>query len=99
MKLPITIKLKKPVSVDGTTYDELTFDEPDLGTSIAVEEAEKATDQTVILLAGMAGVDREVVLKIKERDVETIMRDVMTPYQDGVAAARGGAVGNESPAA
>lgn len=38
MDLPVTVPLKRPITVDDTTYDSLTFDEPDLGSQIAFAE-------------------------------------------------------------
>lgn len=94
MDYPIEVTLTRPVTVDGKTIDKLVFDEPDLGTSIAVEEAKSPAEQTAILLAGMAGVDRAVMLKVKESDFREIGRLVLQPYQEHVAATRGAEAGN-----
>ena len=40
MDLPIEVPLTRPVTVDGQTYDKLTFDEPDLDAQIAYAELE-----------------------------------------------------------
>ena len=98
MDYPITIPLGRSIEVDGQTFHDLKFDEPDLGTSIAVEEAESAHEQTVLLLAGMADVDRTVILKLKESDYRTIHAKVLEPYQAQITAQNAGAtVGNETP--
>ncbi len=86
MEYPIEVALKRPVTVKGRTYDKLTFDEPDLGTSIAVEEANLPAEQVVVLLAGMAGVDRAVMAKVKESDFREISKRVLEPYKAQVAA-------------
>lgn len=94
MDYPIEVALTRPVTVDGKTIDKLVFDEPDLGTSIAVEEAKSPAEQTAILLAGMAGVDRAVMMKVKESDFREIGRLVLQPYQEHIAATGGAEVGN-----
>lgn len=98
MNYPIEVILQRPVTIDGKVIDKLVFDEPDLGTSIAVEEAKSPAEQTAILLAGMAGVDRAVMLKVKESDFREIGKRVLEPYQAHVAAQSGSAVGNGKPA-
>ncbi|MBB5515758.1 hypothetical protein FHS89_001778 [Rubricella aquisinus] len=40
MDLPITISLKRPITVDGKTIDSLTFDEPTIGAQIDYAELE-----------------------------------------------------------
>jgi len=40
MDLPIEVPLTRPVTVDGQTYEKLTFDEPDLDAQIAYAELE-----------------------------------------------------------
>ena len=94
MDYPIEVALKRPVTVGGKTIDKLVFDEPDLGTTIAVEEAGSAAEQTAVLLAGMAGVDRAVMLKVKESDFREISKRVLEPYQAHVMAERGAEPGN-----
>lgn len=94
MDYPIEVGLKRPVTVDGQTHDKLVFDEPDLGTSIAVEEAKSSAEQTVLLLAGMAGVDRSVMMKVKESDFREIGKRVLEPYQAQIAAQQGSDAGN-----
>ena len=81
MDFPVEITLKRPITVDEETHTKLVFDEPDFGTNIAVEEAEKPAEQSVLLLAGMAGVDRAVILKIKNQDYPQIEERVLGPYQ------------------
>ncbi|MBR9651923.1 phage tail assembly protein [Thalassovita aquimarina] len=98
MDYPIEVQLKRPVTVDGQTHDKLVFDEPDLGTSIAVEEGKTPGEQTVILLAGMAGVDLDVMKKVKESDFREIGKRVLEPYQAHVAAQAGTEAGNGEPA-
>lgn len=89
MDYPIEVVLQRPVTIDGKTIDKLVFDEPDLGTSIAVEEAKTPAAQTATLLAGMAGVDRAVLLKVKESDFREIGKRVLEPYQAHVKARAG----------
>lgn len=98
MDYPIEVTLKRPITVDGKTIDKMVFDEPDLGTSIAVEEARTPAEQTAILLAGMAGVDRSVMLKVKESDFREIGKLVLEPYQAHIAAQQGADAGNGQPA-
>lgn len=98
MDYPIEVSLSRPVTIDGKTIGKLVFDEPDLGTSIAVEEATSPAEQTAILLAGMAGVDKAVMLKVKESDFREIGRRVLKPYQAHVAAQQGSDAGNGSAA-
>lgn len=98
MQYPITVTLQRPVTVNGKTIERLEFDEPDMGTSIAVEEARTPGAQTAALLAGMAGVDLAVIHKVKERDFHEIERLVLEPYQADVAARRGEASGNDRTA-
>ncbi|TRD16975.1 hypothetical protein [Palleronia caenipelagi] len=86
MDFPIELTLKRPVSFEGRTIDKLVFDEPDLGTSIAVEEAGTPALQTAVLLAGMAGVEKALILKVKESDFREIRRTVLVPYNAHVAA-------------
>ena len=74
MEYPIEIALKRPVMIEGVEYAALRFDEPDVATSIAVSQAETPEEQTVVLLAGMAEVDRAVILKLKKRDFDEIQR-------------------------
>ncbi|MFV0384875.1 hypothetical protein [Paracoccus sp. (in: a-proteobacteria)] len=97
MDYPIEVILRRPVTIDGRTFDRLVFDEPDLGTSIAVEEAKSHAEQTVILLAGMADVDRKVILGVKESDFRDISRCVLEPYQAHVTGQQHDA-GNEPSA-
>lgn len=84
MDFPIDVPLKRPVVIGEETFSRLTFDEPDLGTTIAVEEQETPWDQTVVLLAGMAGVSRDVLLKVKESDFGEITKRVLAPYQEHI---------------
>ncbi len=99
MDYPIKVTLSRPITVKDQEHKALAFDEPDLGTVIAVEEAETAGEQTILLLAGMADVDVAVIKKIKERDFETINREVLKPYREANSGKEAGAdVGNE-PAA
>ncbi len=86
MDYPIEVPLKRPVTVDGKTIDKLLFDEPDLGTMIAVEEETTLARQSIALLAGMAGVDRTVLLKVKGSDYSEIQRRVLDPYQASLDA-------------
>lgn len=81
MDFPVTVNLKRPLSVGDQDIKSLTFDEPDLGTSIEVEEAKTPWGQTVILLAGMAGVSVEAIKRVKESDYREITRLVLDPYQ------------------
>lgn len=98
MDYPIEVTLKRPVTHEGTTIDKLVFDEPDLGTSIAVEEEQSPAEQTVILLAGMADVDRAVILKIKESDYREIGKRVLHPYQSFIESQMKAEEGNEKAA-
>lgn len=96
MEYPIEVTLQRPVTVDGKTIDKLVFDEPDLGTMIAVEEEETLARQTVALLAGMADIDRAVLLKVKDSDYAKIRQRVLDPYQKSLDA--GVDAGNEEAA-
>ena len=99
MKLPHTIDLNKPITIGDVTHKSLTFDEPDLRTSIAVEEVgEDAMQQTIKLLAGMAEVDDDVILRIKASDWDRVTNEVLNPYQAMVQAEVEKA-GNADPAA
>jgi len=98
MDYPIEVALTRPITVAGKTIDKLVFDEPDLGTSIAVEEAKTPAEQTAILLAGMAGIDRAVMLKVKESDFREIGKRVLDPYQAHIAAQQEADAGNGQPA-
>lgn len=99
MEYPITVPLGRLITVGEVTYSELVFDEPDLGTSIAVEEAETSGQQTLILLAGMAGVSLDVIRKVKESDFRLIGERVLNPYQEEVRARMKGDAGNGKKAA
>lgn len=99
MDFPITVPLKRKITVGEDVFEELIFDEPDLQTTIDVEEAEKDSDKTVLLLAGMASVDRAVILKIKESDFRRVSEKVIDPYQDHVNSQAGGNLGNDTQAA
>lgn len=93
MDFPVNIPLKRPIIMGGETHSALSFDEPDLGTNLAVEEANTPGEQTILLLAGMAGVDRSVIVKVKDSDFEQIAARVLEPYQEMQLAkikARGG---------
>jgi hypothetical protein len=92
MDYPIEVTLQSPVTIDGETIDKLVFDEPDLGTMIAVEEEETLAHQTVALLAGMAGIERAVLLKVKGSDYAKIRQRVVDPYHESLNA--GTDVGN-----
>lgn len=98
MQYPINVKLQRPIKDGDETIEELNFDEPDLGTSLAVEDAEKPSEQTVILLSGMAGVSRELFLKVKETDFRVIGERVLAPYQAEMAKLAKDAEGNGKPA-
>lgn len=94
MDYPIEVRLQRPVTLDGKTIDTLVFDEPDLGTMIAVEEEETPVGQTIALLVGMAGIERAVLLKVKGSDYSKILKQVVDPYHqslDGTADAGNGA--------
>ena len=95
MEFPIDITLQRPVTVDGKTYNKLSFDEPDLGTSLDVEEAKRPQDQTLILLAGMAEVSVAVIRKLKERDFMAVRDRVLDPYQKETHERMQAAAGNE----
>ncbi|WP_068305274.1 phage tail assembly protein [Pararhodobacter sp. CCB-MM2] len=95
MDYPIEVTLKRPVVIGDQTYATLSFDEPDLATSLAVDEAKTGARQTVVLLAGMAGVPEAVILKIKESDYREIGKRVLDPYQKDVRARMGESSGNE----
>lgn len=100
MEYPITVTLGRPITHDGSQIDTLVFDEPDLGTSIAVEEADGLGTQTAILLAGMAGIDKAIMLKVKESDYREIGKRVLEPYQAHVQSlVAADTVGNAPPAA
>lgn len=94
MEYPIKIDLQRPVTVDGNTTTQLVFDEPDLRTSIAVEEAPTRGAQTLELLAGMAGVSIEIIGRVKESDYTQIRRRVLDPYQAHIAASHDAELGN-----
>lgn len=96
MEFPVEVPLKRPITLGDDIYPALMFDEPDLGLNIAVAEAKNVMDQTVILLAGMAGVDRDVILKLKESDYRTVEARVLVPYQASVSG--GDPEGNAPPA-
>jgi hypothetical protein len=81
MNFPVTIELKRPIKTVDAEVGHLVFDEPDLGTSIQVEEAESPMDQTLILLAGMAGVSIDLIKRMKESDFRVVTRRVLVPYQ------------------
>lgn len=98
MDFPIEIPLQRPVTLGDKTYEKLVFDEPDLATSIAVEEETSPSRQTAALMAGMAGVDKPVILKVKECDLREIFARVLEPYQEQVTARNGTEVGNADPA-
>lgn len=98
MDYPIEVQLKRPVTVEDKTYDKLVFDEPDVGTSIAVEEAKSAGQQTLILLAGMAGVSLDVISKLKETDFKTVGKLVLEPRQKELMAERDAELGNAQTA-
>ena len=80
MEFPITIDLKRPIETGDGALRQLVFDEPDLGLCIKVEETKSANDQTLTLLAGMAGVPVEVFLRMKEGDFRAVTRGVLDPY-------------------
>ena len=84
MDYPIEITLQRPVNVDGKQIDKLVFDEPDLGTMIAVEEETTLARQTVALLAGMASIDRSALLMVKGCDYAEIRKRVVDPYHDSL---------------
>ena len=94
MKYPVEIKLMRPVTVDGKTFAALVFDEPDLGTMIAVEEADTNIEKTTALLMGMADVSRSVMLKVKGADFQEITKRVLEPYNAEQAEKHGVASGN-----
>lgn len=101
MDYPVEINLKRPITVNDVQHTKLVFDEPDFGTNIAVEEAESYAEQTVLLLAGMAGVSREVILKVKNTDMEQVQDRVLSPYQAEMqarVAERGEKAGNAKKA-
>lgn len=96
MDWPVRITLKRPIKLGDEEFSELEFDEPDLGTTIAADDASSEAEATVLTLAGMAGVSRDVILKIKRSDYEVIMEKIYPEAPEGEADVGSGedAVGN-----
>lgn len=109
MELPVTVPLKRPITVGDTTYSELVFDEPDLAAQIAYAELEASfanppskVDAARVLhfwISHLADVPAEVASKVKGRDVPAIEVVLDGIMKLGKASSDGDdAVGNESPA-
>ncbi|MBT9383334.1 hypothetical protein KM176_05635 [Pseudooceanicola sp. CBS1P-1] len=102
MKFPVRVPLKTPIK-DADTDAEITalvFEEPDIGLSIEVEDAETPRDQMFILLAGMAGIGIPTFKRLKESDYRAVIKQVLDPYNAlQVARAAEDGVGNAGEAA
>ena len=73
----VTVRLKKPVTVEGKALRELTFREPmvdDMLTAEAVGGGDLR--QTVAMLASMAGVEMAVLKQVTRSDFQRIMEAV-----------------------
>ncbi len=107
MELPITVPLTRPIEVDGKTWSELSFDEPDLDAEIAFMEMQEGlpdepseadlTKITRFWLATLSGMPEKVIGKIKSADRSAVIK-AMDQVFDQVKA-RDKSSGNDEAAA
>ncbi|MNL14105.1 hypothetical protein D3C87_1350350 [compost metagenome] len=69
----ISITLAKPVDLEGKTYTELTFREPEVGDLILADEVTSDIARLVTLLALISEVPLPVFKKIKGSDFKAIV--------------------------
>lgn len=110
MDLPIEVPLKRPIVLDGQTYDKLTVDEPDLNMQIAYAELETgfsdpptpvdAVRVNLFWISNLAEIPEKVAVKIKDTDLAAVMAAVSQALgiDDSEEADVEGAQGNETPA-
>lgn len=109
MDLPIEVTLKRPITVDDVTVDKLSFDEPDLATTLEFAElkaelSEKPTPRDaarvgIFWIARLASVSEKIAGKIKESDLDAInmaVGKILSINDDDEGD--GDAPGNEDPA-
>lgn len=75
-----TVTLSSPVTLNGETFEKLTFREPEVGDLIRAEQAVmgmEGGEQTMIAatLAAMCGMPFDAFRKIKVRDLKRIMAE------------------------
>jgi hypothetical protein len=69
----ISITLAKPVDLEGKTYTELTFREPEVGDLILADEVTSDIARLVTLLALISEVPLPAFKKIKGSDFKAIV--------------------------
>ena len=85
MDLPVTIPLQHPIQRGEETISEITLEEIDFATTIALEElsetdkteGQKGREATVLTIMGMSGLSREAVLRLKTKDIEAVLEKIM----------------------
>ncbi|WEJ33854.1 phage tail assembly protein [Devosia sp. SD17-2] len=70
----VTVKLSKPVEVNGTNVSELTFREANVGDMIAADGVEGDFAKTATMLASMAGVGLDTFRQLPLRDLNRITK-------------------------
>ena len=69
----ISVTLAKPVELEGKTYSELTFREPEVGDLILADEVTSDIARLVTLLALISEVPLPAFKKIKGSDFKAIV--------------------------
>ncbi|MCZ7468511.1 phage tail assembly protein [Agrobacterium sp. O3.4] len=69
----ISVTLAKPVELEGKTYTELTFREPEVGDLIVADEVTSDIARLVTLLALISEVPLPAFKKIKGSDFKAIV--------------------------
>ncbi|WLD95995.1 phage tail assembly protein [Agrobacterium leguminum] len=69
----ISITLAKPVELEGKTYSQLTFREPEVGDLLLADSSSPGIGQMVALLALISDVPLPAFKKIKGGDFKSIV--------------------------
>lgn len=73
---PVTHTLKKPISFNGETFTDLTFNEPTAGDACRADLVEGEMQKSLAIMAGMADVDIAVLQKIPLREFTELAKKV-----------------------
>ena len=82
-----TVELKYPVSVDGKTYNSLTFRRPTVGDIAAQDLVTGETKKSAATLASIAGVPLQVILGLDILDYKRVAEETADFLSDLQATA------------
>lgn len=71
-RMTTTIRLVRPITENGQTWEELTVREPDLGDRIAAERKGEGMEAAIQLFAILTGLPPAAARKMKTRDARAI---------------------------